>query len=433
MERIEGMSEVKLSQCMIVKNEEKNIERALCWAKAHVMEQIVVDTGSTDRTVELAAKMGAKIYRFDWINDFSAAKNYALDQAAGDWSIFTDADEYMTSEDADKLIKYLKNIQNDPEKRKNCLALNCRLVNMDDEGKAISVHDAMRVFRNETGLRFTGRIHERLDVQADNVVWADEFEIYHTGYSDSEKKEKNKTKRNIDMLREEIAFEPDDMALKVYLADALKQKDDEESQNEADSYFMDVIENGAGKVFYKLRVKAYIHFMNKYVNDPEKRDICEALCKRALTEFPGSLDFEYFLASVLNYRGEYRAAWELLKAGEDKLKSGADCGVSFYVIADRTMLYGQMLLAAQGLGDLENVAVYAALILLADKTKMEILTPLIAILSNAGLPADEVLCTLADIYNLKDAEDLLIIARAAKDCGALGLANKTMTIARQHM
>ncbi len=69
---------VRLSQCMIVKNEEKNIERALSWGKDIMYEQIVVDTGSTDRTVEIAKGMGAKVYHFEWIDDFAAAKNYAI-------------------------------------------------------------------------------------------------------------------------------------------------------------------------------------------------------------------------------------------------------------------------------------------------------------------------------------------------------------------
>ena len=85
--------DVRLSQCMIVKNEEKNIERALSWGKDIVYEQIVVDTGSTDRTVELARAMGAKVYDFEWIDDFAAAKNYAISKASGEWIAFLDADE----------------------------------------------------------------------------------------------------------------------------------------------------------------------------------------------------------------------------------------------------------------------------------------------------------------------------------------------------
>ena len=88
---------------MIVKNEEKNIRRALSWGKDIMCEQIVVDTGSSDRTVEIAREMGAKIFFFPWINDFAAAKNFAIDQAKGDWIAFLDADESFTPEDTKKI------------------------------------------------------------------------------------------------------------------------------------------------------------------------------------------------------------------------------------------------------------------------------------------------------------------------------------------
>lgn len=106
----ERTSELRLSQCMIVKNEEKNIQRALSWGKEFMWEQIVVDTGSTDRTAELAKEMGAKVFVFPWINDFSAAKNYAIEQASGDWIAFLDADEYFSPEDAKKLFLCYANI-----------------------------------------------------------------------------------------------------------------------------------------------------------------------------------------------------------------------------------------------------------------------------------------------------------------------------------
>ena len=77
---------VRISQCMIVKNEEKNIERALSWGREIMWEQIVVDTGSTDRTIEIAK---------------------------GDWICFLDADEYMMSEDARKLKELLDGLEKD--------------------------------------------------------------------------------------------------------------------------------------------------------------------------------------------------------------------------------------------------------------------------------------------------------------------------------
>ena len=84
---------MKISQAMIVKNEEKNIERALSWGKGVVSEQIVVDTGSTDRTVELAKSMGAKVFSFPWRDDFSLARNFAIEKCKYPWIVMLDADE----------------------------------------------------------------------------------------------------------------------------------------------------------------------------------------------------------------------------------------------------------------------------------------------------------------------------------------------------
>ena len=123
---------VRLSQCMIVKNEEKNIERALTWGKKIVCEQIVVDTGSTDRTVEIAERMGAKLFHFEWIDDFAAAKNFALSKAKGNWIAFLDADEYFSDKDALHLLKILETMNPTVE----CTSVSLPIVNLKDNGQA---------------------------------------------------------------------------------------------------------------------------------------------------------------------------------------------------------------------------------------------------------------------------------------------------------
>ena len=100
---------------MIVKNEEDNIEQALSWGKDIVSEQIVADTGSTDRTVELAQQLGAKVYHFSWIDDFSAAKNFAISKAECEWIALLDADEYFSKEDAGKLKFTLAPLEAKPD------------------------------------------------------------------------------------------------------------------------------------------------------------------------------------------------------------------------------------------------------------------------------------------------------------------------------
>ena len=86
---------MKLSACVIVKNEEKNLPRWLHCMQELADEIIIVDTGSTDRTVEIAQQAGAQVYTFVWRDDFAAAKNYAIEQATGDWILFLDADDFL--------------------------------------------------------------------------------------------------------------------------------------------------------------------------------------------------------------------------------------------------------------------------------------------------------------------------------------------------
>ena len=87
----------KISACVIVKNEEKNLPRWLDSVKRIAEEIVVVDTGSADATVTIAKAAGAKVYHFAWIDDFAAAKNFALEKATGAWVVFPDADEYFSA------------------------------------------------------------------------------------------------------------------------------------------------------------------------------------------------------------------------------------------------------------------------------------------------------------------------------------------------
>ena len=97
-----------ITQCIIAKNEEDNIGYCLSHLKSVADEQIVVDTGSNDRTVEVAKELGAKLFYFDWIDDFSAARNYALEKAKGDWIVFLDCDEYFTDDSIPLIKGYIK-------------------------------------------------------------------------------------------------------------------------------------------------------------------------------------------------------------------------------------------------------------------------------------------------------------------------------------
>ena len=221
---------VKISQCMIVKNEERNIKKALSWAKDIVFEQIVVDTGSTDRTVEIAKEMGAKVYHFEWINDFAAAKNYAIEQATGDWIAFLDADEYLDKKDTNLLVSVINKIETDKTQINSSIGIiRTKLVNIEEDGKIISTHFQDRVFRNIPAIRYHGKIHEQIDVADGQYFGCLKFNtitIIHTGYQQNVRAYKGK--RNAELLEKEVVEHPDDYDKLSYFADSLSAMGDNE-------------------------------------------------------------------------------------------------------------------------------------------------------------------------------------------------------------
>lgn len=90
---------IEISLCMIVRNEEKSLPRCLASVEGLVDEIVIVDTGSADRTKEIAGAFGAAIYDFTWTEDFSAARNHAFSKATRDYIFWLDADDYLREED----------------------------------------------------------------------------------------------------------------------------------------------------------------------------------------------------------------------------------------------------------------------------------------------------------------------------------------------
>ena len=161
---------LKISACVIVKNEEKNIPTWLACMKKIANEMIVVDTGSADATVKLAKDGGAQVYDYKWDNDFSAAKNFALDQAKGNWIIFLDADEYFPEEMADNVISAITQV----DSNQNIDGLICPLINIDvdKENSFISEIQSLRIFRHQSTLRFQGNVHVKDTVGAGDAFYS---------------------------------------------------------------------------------------------------------------------------------------------------------------------------------------------------------------------------------------------------------------------
>jgi glycosyltransferase involved in cell wall biosynthesis len=187
-----------LSLCMIVKNEEKNIGECLKSAQGLADEIIVTDTGSTDKTVEIAQSYGAKIEHFEWTKDFSAARNYSISKATSRWIIWLDADDRLPKKTVEELRKNLS--QEIPNK-----VFYLVVCNSIDEGKTGMRFSQIRVFPNNPKIRFEGRIHEQIltSIRNLNLIEAKSpLEVFHTGYEDPALL-KEKQLRNQELFKEE--------------------------------------------------------------------------------------------------------------------------------------------------------------------------------------------------------------------------------------
>jgi tetratricopeptide (TPR) repeat protein len=199
----------RLSVVMIVKDEEKYLRRCLESVKAVAYEIVVVDTGSTDRTVEIAQELGAVIVHHPWNDDFSAARNAGLDRATGDWALWIDADERLPDGEGD-LLRYLMEAA---EPNVGGYMVNIQNYMSAGDNPEVCWHRACRLFRREPGIRFTGRIHEQnmRSLQAAGYVCAlSKLTLDHYGYAASIMQERNKHERFIRMLTREVEESPDD-------------------------------------------------------------------------------------------------------------------------------------------------------------------------------------------------------------------------------
>jgi len=217
----------KLSLAMIVKDEADNLGRCLNSVQGVVDEIVVVDTGSSDNTVEIAEKFGAKVIHYKWHNDFSAARNVSLEHSTGEWVMFLDADEELVREDIPELKKLLEDAEHEG------FFFNEFNFVGDKEEDGVVVNLAFRLWRNKPEYRFSGAIHEQIvaKVQSQNQnVGLTGIRINHYGYLNKATKEKNKVQRNLNILIKEAEKHPDDSFTRFNLGvEYLRLKDHEKA------------------------------------------------------------------------------------------------------------------------------------------------------------------------------------------------------------
>ncbi len=197
----EGPTAPTLSVCMMVKNEEEMLPRCLDAIRGHVDELIIVDTGSTDRTVEIARQYTDRVFFHPWEGDFSKARNQTLQYATGDWILQLDADEVIDKADGPRLKTAIS------EASEEITHQDVEILNYDSEGNVNATFHYPRLFRNGLGFHYEGIVHNQLRLNGRKV--SSGIRIHHYGYALSPEKMEAKRDRTISLLKKQIAADPD--------------------------------------------------------------------------------------------------------------------------------------------------------------------------------------------------------------------------------
>lgn len=214
-----------ISVCIIAKNEEKHIEECLKHLHPYNLEIILVDTGSTDHTVEIAKRYTDKIYHFDWCNDFSAAKNYAMEKASHDWILSLDCDEYVEVLDINELQKCMRQF---PRSAGRILIRN----RFTEKGQITFEQVRVSRFINRKYYHFEGAVHEQLVPipvrfkTPAKCVYNAPITVLHVGYDGSEEEMQEKSRRNICLLEKELESQGADPYLYYQLGQSYRKLHD---------------------------------------------------------------------------------------------------------------------------------------------------------------------------------------------------------------
>ena len=207
-----------IALCVIARDEERFIAECLDSARSFVDEMIVLDTGSVDRTREIAVEHGARVESFVWCDDFAAARNAAIDAATADWILMLDADERLEPGSGPVLRDLPRRMPANVHGA--CPRIESR--SLEGAGGISIAGQVPRFFRRSPDVRYVGAIHEDLvylpDPEASRNVVLDDLRVTHYGYDSAVYAEKRKDQRNTQLLERQLARDPDDARALFFLA-----------------------------------------------------------------------------------------------------------------------------------------------------------------------------------------------------------------------
>ncbi len=302
---------MKVSACIIAKNEEKNLPRLLESIKGKFDEIIVVDTGSTDKTIEIAKKYGCKVYEKEW-SGFADARNYAVSKASGDWIWHFDADFELEDKEFERFQRIVSLIYKD----ETFDGINVVYQNINEYGEIKSLSSTVHIHRNISKIKWIGKVHERIQNINKKQVVTPPYSVFvkHYGYSVASIQEE-KAKRNLSLILDEIQnldMDSDEYLIKLfylvqsYLALSYFEKHYLESVVHYSMKFLDIYK----KIKYRTSLENSIFHKHIYVyigtalEKLGKIEMSEKYITQGLSIDSDYLDLIYLKGIILENKGE---------------------------------------------------------------------------------------------------------------------------------
>lgn len=284
-----------VSLCMIVKDEEGSLAQCLQSVNDVVDEIVLVDTGSYDKTLEIAHSFKAKVFQHEWKEDFSDARNVSLKYATSDWILFLDADEILDQKSAQRLPELLHRTEH--------FGLFFCIYNIKANGFVSGRHYTVRLFRNQEGVRFVGRIHEQIFPMG-KLAYSG-MSIYHFGYDLDPEKMKRKKERNAHILKQVLAKGREDPVLRYHLANTHLLLGEYEHAIEHATKGMELTEGCKEKSYLYL---VTLQVLTDVYCQMREWDKAEACCLEALGIRDDFIDALYTLARIYMIKNDCRKA-----------------------------------------------------------------------------------------------------------------------------
>jgi thioredoxin-like negative regulator of GroEL len=290
-----------ISLCMIVKNEAATLPGCLASAGRAVDEAVVIDTGSTDGTPDIARRHGARVVSWPWRDDFSAARNESLRHARGEWVLVLDADERLAT-GGPALVR-------STVERGGAGGFDCRLISTLPPGQPSATIAAWycRLFRRRPHVAFAGRIHEQVApsiLRGGGTIARSGIAIEHEGYA---RPSAEKLARNLRLLEVALEDEPGQAFALLNLGLTLQAMD---RWSESVSALEQAIASAVAPLTPGLRAVAWTHLAEAQARDARWIEADRA-ARAAIAEEPDLSMARHVLARALFEQGDFDAAAEI--------------------------------------------------------------------------------------------------------------------------